>query len=308
MAKLVVFLPEGRNVDVKLDRERVTIGRRPDNDVCLPYPAVSGEHAAVVTILADSFLEDVGSTNGTLVNGKPVAKHFLRDRDRIDIGKQKLIYLADESEKLEPDPPEVAHRDVRLLAERVDAARARAALQAAGRDRRPPPPAVDPALAALGAELDAMPESASVDSLLDAPGSGAIRGGAGAGGRDAAGGGGAGGIHAAAGGTGDAGAGPAPGASPSPGGFTPAPPLLRVLNGPAAGHTVALAKDEVIIGRPGRAVAAIRRTEAGRLLVPVEGGPATVNGAPVPAEGTPVAIGDRIDLGGVALEIVAPAP
>ena len=186
MGKLVVFLPDGRNVDVKLDRERVTIGRRPDNDVCLPYPAVSGEHAAVVTILADSFLEDLGSTNGTLVNGKPVAKHFLRDRDRIDIGKQKLIYLADESEKLEPDPPEVAHRDVRLLAERVDAARARAALQAAGQDRRPPPPAVDPALAALGAELDAMPESASVDSLLDAPGPGAIGGGAGAGGRDAA--------------------------------------------------------------------------------------------------------------------------
>jgi hypothetical protein len=64
----------------------------------------------------------------------------------------------------------------------------------------------------------------------------------------------------------------------------------------------------VIIGRPGRAVAAIRRTAAGRLLVPVEGGPATVNGALVPAEGVPVAVGDRIELGGVALEIVAPAP
>ena len=110
MGKLVVFLPDGRNVDVKLDRERVTIGRRPDNDVCLPYPAVSGEHAAVVTILADSFLEDVGSTNGTLVNGKPVAKHFLRDRDRIDIGKQKIIYVADDSVKLDPDPPDVARR------------------------------------------------------------------------------------------------------------------------------------------------------------------------------------------------------
>ncbi len=306
MGKLVVFLPEGRNVDVKLDRERVTIGRRPDNDVCLPYPAVSGEHAAVVTILADSFLEDVGSTNGTLVNGKPIAKHFLRDRDRIDIGKQKIIYLADESEKLEPDPPEVAHRDIRLLAERVDAARARAALQAAGQDRRPPPPAVDPALAALGAELDAMPESASVDSLLDAPGPGAIPGGAGASGRDGAAGGGAGGIRAPAGGAGGAGeAGARPG--PGPDGFAPAPPLLRVLNGPAAGHTVALAKDELIIGRPGRAVAAIRRTAAGRLLVPVEGGPATVNGAPVPAEGAPVAVGDRIELGGVSLELVAPA-
>ena len=45
-----------------------------------------------MTILSDSFLEDLGSTNGTLVNGKPVAKHFLRDRDQIDIGRQKLVY------------------------------------------------------------------------------------------------------------------------------------------------------------------------------------------------------------------------
>ena len=51
-----------------LKRERMTIGRRADNDICLPNLAVSGEHAAIVTILADSFLEDMGSTNGTLVN------------------------------------------------------------------------------------------------------------------------------------------------------------------------------------------------------------------------------------------------
>ncbi len=70
MGKLVLFRADGTAQEIKLDRERITIGRRPDNDVCLPQPAVSGEHAAVVTILADSFLEDLGSTNGTLVNGK----------------------------------------------------------------------------------------------------------------------------------------------------------------------------------------------------------------------------------------------
>ncbi len=79
-----------------------------------------------------------------------------------------------------------------------------------------------------------------------------------------------------------------------------------MLNGPAAGHELALSKDEVTIGRPGRAVAAIRRTPAGRMLVPVEGGPATVNGVIAPTEGLPVAPGDRIEIGGVALEIVAP--
>ncbi|HSS71593.1 MAG TPA: FHA domain-containing protein [Casimicrobiaceae bacterium] len=102
MSKLVLFLPDGTTLDVPLDRERMTIGRRADNEICLPNLAVSGEHAVVVTILADSFLEDLGSTNGTLVNGKAIAKHFLRDRDEIDIGRHKLVYCADDNAVLEP--------------------------------------------------------------------------------------------------------------------------------------------------------------------------------------------------------------
>src|ERR1700756_3071497 len=102
MSKLVLYLPDGTPLDVPLDRERMTIGRRADNEICLPNLAVSGEHAVVVTILADSFLEDLGSTNGTLVNGKPIAKHFLRDRDEIDIGRHKLVYCADDNAVLEP--------------------------------------------------------------------------------------------------------------------------------------------------------------------------------------------------------------
>jgi len=108
VGKLVLFLADGTTTDVPLDRERITIGRRADNDVCLPYPAVSGEHAAVVTILADSFLEDLGSTNGTLVNGRPVTKHFLADRDLIDIGRQRFTYLADDDAKVDPLPPDIA--------------------------------------------------------------------------------------------------------------------------------------------------------------------------------------------------------
>jgi predicted component of type VI protein secretion system len=98
MSKLVLHLEDGTTLDIPLDHERITIGRRADNDVCLPNLAVSGEHAAVVTILADSFLEDLGSTNGTLVNGNPIVKHFLRDRDEIDIGRHKFVYCTDESE------------------------------------------------------------------------------------------------------------------------------------------------------------------------------------------------------------------
>jgi predicted component of type VI protein secretion system len=286
MSKLVVFLPDGRLVDVKLERERVTIGRRADNDLCLPYPAVSGEHAAVVTILADSFLEDLGSTNGTLVNGKAVAKHFLRDRDHIDIGKHKIVYVVDDAAKLEPDPPDVAQREARLAAERVDAARAKAA-RAAGPGAAARSPAGDPALAALADELAAMPASASIDSLLDAPEGGFPVGGAAVATPDATGG------HPAG----------ADGARTA----LPAVASLRVLDGPAAGQELALTRDEVVVGRPGRAVAAIRRTAAGLRLVPLEGGAVTVNGAVAGPEGVPLVVGDRIGLAGVALEIAAPA-
>jgi hypothetical protein len=98
MSKLVLHLEDGTTLDIPLDHERITIGRRADNDVCLPNLAVSGEHAAVVTILDDSFLEDLGSTNGTLVNGNAIVKHFLRDRDEIDVGRHKFVYCADDNE------------------------------------------------------------------------------------------------------------------------------------------------------------------------------------------------------------------
>src|ERR1700693_4796071 len=97
MSKLVLHLEDGTTLDIPLAHEPTPIGRRGDNDVCLPNLAVSGEHAAVVTILADSFLEDLGSTNGTLVNGSAIAKHFLRDRDHIDIGRHKLVYCVDDA-------------------------------------------------------------------------------------------------------------------------------------------------------------------------------------------------------------------
>ena len=46
-----------------------------------------------MTILNDSFLEDLGSTNGTLVNGNPIKKHILQNNDVIEIGKYKLKYV-----------------------------------------------------------------------------------------------------------------------------------------------------------------------------------------------------------------------
>ena len=124
MSKLVLFLPDGTTLDVPLVRERTAIGRRADNDICLPNLAVSGEHAVVVTILADSFLEDLGSTNGTLVNGDPIAKHFLRDRDQIDIGRHRLVYCVDDEAVISSEGVAgMARISARDFGERVEAAK-----------------------------------------------------------------------------------------------------------------------------------------------------------------------------------------
>jgi pSer/pThr/pTyr-binding forkhead associated (FHA) protein len=95
MAKLILSMDGLMLKEISLTKERTTIGRKPHNDIQIDNLAVSGEHAVIVTILADSFLEDLGSTNGTLVNGQPVKKHFLQNNDVIELGKYKLKFVAE---------------------------------------------------------------------------------------------------------------------------------------------------------------------------------------------------------------------
>jgi pSer/pThr/pTyr-binding forkhead associated (FHA) protein len=95
MAKLILSMDGLVLKEVPLTKERTTIGRRPHNDVVIDNLAVSGEHAVIVTILNDSFLEDLGSTNGTMVNGQAIKKHFLQNNDMVELGKYKLKYVAE---------------------------------------------------------------------------------------------------------------------------------------------------------------------------------------------------------------------
>ena len=76
-----------------LGKERMTIGRKAHNDIVIDNLAVSGEHAAIMTVHNDSFLEDLDSTNGVMVNGVATKKHFLHNNDVIEIGKYKLKYM-----------------------------------------------------------------------------------------------------------------------------------------------------------------------------------------------------------------------
>ena len=97
MAKLILSLDGQLIKEFDISKERTTIGRKPHNDIQIDNLAVSGEHAMIMTILNDSFLEDLGSTNGTMVNGQPVKKHFLQSDDIVEIGKYKLKYVNDKA-------------------------------------------------------------------------------------------------------------------------------------------------------------------------------------------------------------------
>jgi hypothetical protein len=275
MGKIVLYLADGTTLDIRLARERITIGRRADNDVCLPYPAVSGEHAAIVTILSDSFLEDLGSTNGTLVNGKPVAKHFLRDRDQIDIGRQKLVYVADESVQLEPGPQLLGRHEARVFGERVEAVRSEPSVVVPDAGAAHEPREVKPA--GSGRSRSEIERFVAKELATPHGGNGAQPP-------------------------------PAP-VEDVPKAVVAEPdmkvPALRVLTGPNAGRELVLDKDEMAVGRVGVQVATVRRTNGTFRLLPLEGAVApSFNGTPVPAEGQLLKPGDYFEVAGVRIEMI----
>ena len=93
MPKLIVSIDGVVVKEVQLTKDRSTIGRRPYNDVVIDNLAVSGEHAVLQMANGVATLEDLGSTNGTYVNGKSVKQQTLADEDVIEVGKYKLKFL-----------------------------------------------------------------------------------------------------------------------------------------------------------------------------------------------------------------------
>jgi hypothetical protein len=78
--------------DVALKGERVVVGRLADCGVCLDDANVSREHAAFEAEGAGWAVVDLGSTNGTFVNGEPVQRLRLRDGDTVQIGATRLVF------------------------------------------------------------------------------------------------------------------------------------------------------------------------------------------------------------------------
>jgi pSer/pThr/pTyr-binding forkhead associated (FHA) protein len=68
------------------------LGRSPDNDVILRDPATSGHHARLERRGDQFWIVDLGSTNGTLVNGEPIQEKALSHGDRVTIGQNAVHF------------------------------------------------------------------------------------------------------------------------------------------------------------------------------------------------------------------------
>jgi hypothetical protein len=100
MAKLVLSLNGTVLGNYFLEKDRFVIGRRPTCDIQINDQGVSKEHTVILTVGNDQILEDLKSTNGTLVNGEKTERHILQNGDVIEIGRYKIKYV---NQKAIPD-------------------------------------------------------------------------------------------------------------------------------------------------------------------------------------------------------------
>jgi pSer/pThr/pTyr-binding forkhead associated (FHA) protein len=300
MAKLILSMDGLVLKEIPLAKERTTIGRKPHNDIQIDNLAVSGEHAVIVTILNDCFLEDLGSTNGTLVNGNPVKKHFLQNNDVVELGKYRLKFIGDapvaavtaekaDFEKtmvLRPSAMRAASEQAKAMgAGAAEAARAAAAQQVAA----------SAAAAGLAEKESKASTTAPISTVRENKASTTSSMAA---------------LSAAA--PAPAAAAPASAPAPAP---APAPaaapaaktghPLgaIQILSGGNAGKELELAKPLTTLGKPGVQVAVLTRRPQGYFITHVEGAnPPTVNGQAIGTAPHALKDHDLIELAGVKME------
>jgi len=91
--KLVGISGPLKNRTVSVTSEEVSIGREPSNHFWITDPALSRQHCAIRHVDGQFTICDLGSRNGTLVNGKRINEQELRHRDQVAIGDSVLVFL-----------------------------------------------------------------------------------------------------------------------------------------------------------------------------------------------------------------------
>jgi len=90
-ARLDVYYADGGAKTVQISEERTTIGRREDNAVPLHDSAASGVHAEILATAGGFVIRDLGSANGTFVNGRRVTESPIYLGDEVKIGTTRLV-------------------------------------------------------------------------------------------------------------------------------------------------------------------------------------------------------------------------
>lgn len=147
MQQLVILAPDSPHLPFPIEAGKITIGRHPDNTVVLSDASVSSFHAELVADDGGTTLTDLGSSNGTTVNGRRIQTQLLRAGDRIFFASVGARYeeVATSSHTILPEAlPEVpkgaSWYEVALGGEKIrrfeDARQVRAALVAGQINRR----------------------------------------------------------------------------------------------------------------------------------------------------------------------------
>ena len=108
MIKLFVKFESSFIKEFRSENPGVTIGRKADNDLVLDNATVSGHHCKIYKAGETFFIEDLGSTNGTFVNGKKIIKAGLKNNDAITLVKYSLIFSSDASASAPKEAPAAA--------------------------------------------------------------------------------------------------------------------------------------------------------------------------------------------------------
>ena len=100
LREFVIRNADGKTITVPLDRDRITLGRSGVNDLCYPDEAgLSRQHLALTRANGQWHIEDLGSKNGTLLNGNRVEKRMpFRPGDRVSAGRLSIEFA-------DPSPP-----------------------------------------------------------------------------------------------------------------------------------------------------------------------------------------------------------
>lgn len=102
MPKLILTLDGAVIREYNIDKDSISIGRKHGNDIQLNDLTISGRHSLITQVGDNVFIDDLGSTNGTLLNGARVAKSKLHHSDVIQIGNYQFTFFAQEEEDYEP--------------------------------------------------------------------------------------------------------------------------------------------------------------------------------------------------------------